>query len=67
MNQMAKLNHLLTELMLGDCAPSQLLREMNQLGGDKVDIETTRLQESENGLAACCHIPGSGCQSSRQA
>ena len=36
---MVKLNRLLTELTLGDCASSQLLREKEQLGGDKVKTE----------------------------
>lgn len=43
----AKFNHLLAELTLGNPAPSQLLYQMKQLAGDKVDTEllrTLRLQ-----------------------
>lgn len=35
----AKLNRLLAELTLGDRVPCQLLREIKQLGGDKVGTE----------------------------
>lgn len=36
LSETAKLNHLLTKLTLGDHTLSQLLREMKQLGGDKL-------------------------------
>lgn len=38
-SETAKLNHILTEVMLGDCAPRQLLRKIKQLSGDKVGTE----------------------------
>lgn len=59
-----KLNHLLTELMLRNRAPSQLLREMKQSGDDKVDSKLLkplwlhRLAENTQGILACMD---SGC------
>lgn len=38
-SEMAGLNHLMTELTLGDCRASQLLREMKQLNGDEIGFK----------------------------
>lgn len=50
----AKLSHLLNELTLGDRTTSQLLRELRQLGGDKVGWEL-RLPESTRAILVCTY------------
>jgi len=59
LSETTKLNQLLSDLNLGDRKPSQLLREMRELGGDKVSEELLRslwlqrLPENTQSILAC--------------
>lgn len=58
MTKSAKLDHLVSELTLGECALSELLREMKLLGDDKVVIEFLQSlrqshPESTKAILAC--------------
>ena len=58
-SESAKLDHLLAGLTLGDRTPSQLLREMRQLGGSKIgddlikSLWLRRLPEGTQAILAC--------------
>ncbi|CAD7089103.1 unnamed protein product [Hermetia illucens] len=58
-SESAKLDHLLAGLTLGDRTPSQLLREMRQLGGSKIgddlikSLWLRRLREGTQAILAC--------------
>jgi len=62
-SEVTKLNQLLSDLNLGDRQPSQLLREMKELGGDKVSEDLLRslwlqrLPDNIQAILAC--NPGS--------